>query len=590
MNVLTKLGTLNSYEHVPESKSKLPVLVFLPGKGEVGTDATKLLVNGPSKFINEGWNPNFIIVSVQPTAEWANPAYVDAIVNNVIARYKDRSDGRLFLTGLSAGAYAIQNYIGYSKAYSDKITAIVSMSAPEPEKYFNAAYFTQPAWGFCGKDDSWYTKMKTLYDSNHKMFTTYNNGHCCWNQFYDPKYTEGGLNIYDFLLQAKAGDGGVSNPPTGPKEVIAKAGTDGGFYTNGTALGINPGDTLILSGNYTYFNLKGLVGTKENLINIICKDKVTIGGYKAYAFNMSDSSYFTIKGVGYNHIVINGGVDGSNSVGMAFNKCNNFVLSGHEFTNVSVAIMMKTTPKVDDPSTYGDGWSYENIDINDNHIYSVTGEGMYLGHSNSGEEPTGSGIYAFRLKNVNVFNNIVENTGWDGIQLTCGDGVSIYNNIIDNYGVARQTYQNMGIICAGNVVSITGNKITNGNATGITLGGNGICNIANNIIISAYGEGQDAIYINSHRIKGYEALQPYITANYIEHCKRNCIRVENTDDFMIPGTISKNTWKDSLGIVDNSDSLLVDNGEVIPPVNPPVRKLIATINIYDNGDVEKITI
>src|SRR6187551_1675839 len=125
------IGTLNAYEHVPQVSGKLPVLIMFPGKGEVGTTASKLLVNGPSKFINDGWDPlNMIIVSVQPIVEWASPDYVTTIITNIIARYKDKSDGRLFLTGLSAGGYAIVNWLGKDAANAKKVTAIAVMSTP----------------------------------------------------------------------------------------------------------------------------------------------------------------------------------------------------------------------------------------------------------------------------------------------------------------------------------------------------------------------------------------------------------------------------------------------------------------------------
>lgn len=231
-NVLIKIGSLNAYEHVPnvldpstpppigyagvtDGKKKLPVLIMLPGKGEIGTDAKKLLVYGPSKFIQSGWNPqDMIIISVQPLAEWANPAYIDAIMNNVNARYKNISDGRIFMTGLSAGAYAINNYIGKDQFYSKKVSAVVTMSAVEPESYFNPAFFTQPAWGFCGISDSWYDKMKKLYSA--KKFTSYIGGHGGWNKFYDPAYKENGHNIYEFLLSTTETDTGT--PPVEPQD------------------------------------------------------------------------------------------------------------------------------------------------------------------------------------------------------------------------------------------------------------------------------------------------------------------------------------------------------------------------------------
>jgi len=578
-NKLFYIGTLNAYEHVPQVSGKLPVLVMFPGKGEVGSTASKLLLNGPSKFINDGWDPsNMIIVSVQPIVEWPSPDYVSTIITNIIARYKDKSDGRLFLTGLSAGGYAIVNWLGKDAANAKKVTAIAVMSTPEPEPYFNPSFFTTPAWGFCGDKDSWYDKMKKLFTSTGKKFTTMvGYGHSGWNDFYNPAWKENGLNLYDWLDKQTAV---TVTPPTEqtPKEVVITPGTDGGVYKRASDFNINPGDIVVLKGNYTYFNIKDLIGTAAKPITVLADGPVKIGGNKSYAMIFENSSYFNLApATNRGNIVIDGGVAGFDSPGIALNKCHHLKIVGVEITNVSVGIMAKTTPQSEAPGTYEsltDNFSYDTLEITNNYIHDIRGEGTYLGCSTSTLMPVtingiATQVYAYRVKNTKIINNIFKNTGWDGIQITAGDNVEISGNSITNYGTAKVGYQNYGIICAANNAKIIGNVITNGGGTGITGSFNGLCEIANNVLKgTASDPQQDAIYMNAHPIKDYPKLQPNIHDNYIDGCTRNCIRVANTDNFEVAGVIKNNKYKNSLGVVDASGSVLTNNVEDGTVVDP----------------------
>src|SRR3546814_4803451 len=49
-------------------------------------------------------------------------------------------------------------------------------------------------------------------------------------------------------------------------------------------------------------------------------------------------------------------------------------------------------------------------------------------------------LYPNPLEGVDVYNNIVENTGADGIQLgSATEDVMVYNNRVVNYGTAQET-------------------------------------------------------------------------------------------------------------------------------------------------------
>ncbi len=180
---------------------------------------------------------------------------------------------------------------------------------------------------------------------------------------------------------------------------------------------------------------------------------------------------------GQEKIVIDGGSAGIDAVGMALNRCRNFSLTDIEARNVSVGLMIKTTPKGDDPNSFGDGWAYDNIAIQRMHIHDVGGEGMYIGHSNSGlEKVVVEGIekevHAFRMRNLRISNNVIQRTGWDGLQVTCADGALLQGNQISDYGKANQRFQQFGILAAGRNMRILDNYIGIGTGTGITCSGN----------------------------------------------------------------------------------------------------------------------
>lgn len=71
----------------------------------------------------------------------------------------------------------------------------------------------------------------------------------------------------------------------------------------------------------------------------------------------------------------------------------------------------------------------ENVSFHDNYIHDVGTEGMYLGKSSRAVAP--------KFVDIQVYNNIIENCGWDGLQVgqTLGDNNNVYNNIIRNTGI-----------------------------------------------------------------------------------------------------------------------------------------------------------
>ena len=87
------------------SKKRWPLMLFLHGAGERGTNIAKVAVHGPPKLVRQGRDFPFIIVSPQcPTGErWDNDVLL-ALLDEVEEKYKVDTS-RVYLTGLSMGGY-----------------------------------------------------------------------------------------------------------------------------------------------------------------------------------------------------------------------------------------------------------------------------------------------------------------------------------------------------------------------------------------------------------------------------------------------------------------------------------------------------
>lgn len=222
---LTKIDGWNAYVHLPaeytDSASKsYPVIIFIPGTGETGTDPSKLLSYGPSKFVAAGHNMEFsvngkvekpIVISLQPVALWPNAALINRKLDSVFARYRCDMQ-RVNVTGLSMGGWTWANYVNnYSPTYTNRITSIVSLSALEPDngianmKYYPMAGGT--AWFFEGNTDlrgnDRIRDTMNRYVPGSARYTLYSGGHCCWNTFYNPTWFENGESIYTWMLKQR---------------------------------------------------------------------------------------------------------------------------------------------------------------------------------------------------------------------------------------------------------------------------------------------------------------------------------------------------------------------------------------------------
>ncbi len=112
-DIKKKLGLLEPYKYlarVPEGQppagGKWPVILFLHGSGERGTDLPKVSSHGPLKVAKAGKiDLPFILVAPQcPARIWWNPWQLLDLLDEVAAKYPVDPD-RIYLTGLSMGGF-----------------------------------------------------------------------------------------------------------------------------------------------------------------------------------------------------------------------------------------------------------------------------------------------------------------------------------------------------------------------------------------------------------------------------------------------------------------------------------------------------
>lgn len=165
----------------------------------------------------------------------------------------------------------------------------------------------------------------------------------------------------------------------------------------------------------------------------------------------------------------------------------------------------------------------QNIHIHNNYIHDTGGEGLYIGHGfflGRQEKNCPKKTFPHTIRCVRIYENLIEDVGYDGIQIKDADkDVAVYDNIIRNYGTRGKKAHNEGIfIGEGTTGKFYGNIIDTGSGNGFQIQGIGNIDIFNNYIMNA---GENGIYAAS----GYHAYRHpdgyfNITDNIIYHSKQ----------------------------------------------------------------------
>ena len=133
-----------------EKQEKWPLLLFLHGSGERGSQLDKVKVHGPPKLIAEGRELPMIVVSPQcPEEQWWNTDALLALLDSIGKTHKvDRE--RVSVTGLSMGGFGTWSLAARAP---ERFAALVPICGGG-EPYWAERFAHVPIWVFHGAKDA----------------------------------------------------------------------------------------------------------------------------------------------------------------------------------------------------------------------------------------------------------------------------------------------------------------------------------------------------------------------------------------------------------------------------------------------------
>lgn len=259
-----------------------------------------------------------------------------------------------------------------------------------------------------------------------------------------------------------------------------------------------PGDTLCIeSGQGEFLLFRNIHGDANNPIVIINSGgQVEIITPHFYGIKFQNCSFIKLSGKGdqaHNYGIYISFVQ--NGAGITIdNLSTNIEIENIEISNIPIAgIYAKTEPFQGDCENLitRENFTMYNIKIHDCYLHDIGDEGFYIGSS----KYTGQTVYNCNdtvvlphvIDGVEIYNNIIENTGWDGIQVSSAvSECYIYGNTI-RYDSDRETQNQMSgiLIGGGSNCDCFNNKIFDGKGDGIDILGLGNHKIYNNLIVRA---------------------------------------------------------------------------------------------------------
>lgn len=195
--------TLGYWTYLPKAAKPAegwPLMVFLHGAGERGTDLNLIKKHGPPKLA--GYKPeleSFYLIAPQcPPDRWWDTVAVKDLIDQTMAK-QPIDPKRVYITGISMGGFATWTLL---KDHPDLMAAALPIcGGGDPASVGN--FKTVPVWTFHGDKDEAVPLQRSvdLVDALKKVqgniqFTIYPGvGHDSWTQTYDNP------EIYAWLLK-----------------------------------------------------------------------------------------------------------------------------------------------------------------------------------------------------------------------------------------------------------------------------------------------------------------------------------------------------------------------------------------------------
>lgn len=204
-----------------------PLILTMPGQGEVGTNPAYLTRYGPHYWMNNGWDGSVvlgngthypIIITVISSVVNPRPPAVLPMLQFILNTYKIKRNS-VHLAGLSMGGFTWGKLMIYAASPGDEtamslVTSLTALQGISNETFAPYNAWAMPGWtafgqwakkyggkffGLEGTADTrkvWAPRdamEATAPGSAYFAFETYGGGsHCCWNTMYDPNNKDWG--------------------------------------------------------------------------------------------------------------------------------------------------------------------------------------------------------------------------------------------------------------------------------------------------------------------------------------------------------------------------------------------------------------
>jgi len=188
-------------EDYEKKQQRWPMILFLHGVGERGSDLNLVKKHGPPKIIENRKDFPFIVVSPQcPQGQWWTEK-VEVLINlldDIINRYNVDTE-RVYLTGLSMGGYGTWTL---AAAHPERFAAIAPICGGG-ERYMADKFRKVSVWAFHGAKDNVVPVAKSeeivnainACGGNAKLTVYPNAAHDSWTVTYDNP------ELYDWFLR-----------------------------------------------------------------------------------------------------------------------------------------------------------------------------------------------------------------------------------------------------------------------------------------------------------------------------------------------------------------------------------------------------
>lgn len=175
--------------YATDTTARFPLVVFLHGGGEVGSDLELVKKNGLPKRIAQGKHYPFVVVAPQnPHDQLWDDALVMAVLDRVLATHRIDPD-RVYLTGLSRGGFGTWRL---AIQHPERFAAIAPVCGGGlPDYAFRIK--DVPVWAFHGAKDRAIPLSRTVemvealleVGGNVKLTVYPEAGHDAWTETYD---------------------------------------------------------------------------------------------------------------------------------------------------------------------------------------------------------------------------------------------------------------------------------------------------------------------------------------------------------------------------------------------------------------------